>query len=581
MIKNLLCIVVLISSIFSFGQVRLEADTNKKEVKSQEVFNLTIVLEVNGNDLIQESPLRLPDLSKFNVIAKGSEQNTLVNPKTNTVINQLVYEIALEPKQSGNYKIGSALVQVNGKIYKSEPFEVVVSEEVVASKNVVKKPANDVYVNLELQDEEVYQNQPTIAILRAYSKNFNNLRRVGHVQFAEQNNLNIQPISFARSEIEQNSRSQISSQVIAVVLIFPKESGRIEIKPASILYKEDEKIEKISSNRVNLKVKGLPKGSPSNFSNAVGEFNVEISSKDASLTNAEIDKPINVDVRLSGEGNLSTKFLPKLKESSDYILFKPELDTHLKNSSTGLAGEIVAHYIVIPKKSGTIAINTQDFSYFNPETKKYVNLGTKNLTINVMTPEEIAESKSTLDRVNEYTKNVMETVQTPIVGPNKVQTKESGEIKWLNLLTNYSLIAILAAAFIFVITLIKKRKNLKNKKDLKPLSSVAETEAMIKSQQKVDVTTELEFLKKLADENNHERFFVEFEEFDKRIENQVNRDQNVDLKTYFENHHGFATAENYRILLQEIQVEKFSPLHVEEHLILIYKKIESLYSVFE
>ena len=181
--EKLQYLLLLISSVITYGQVNVVADTDKKELNGKESFVFTIIQETVGNENVQETPLRMPDLSKFNKIAEGSVRNTYVDERTKTVINQLVYEYVLEPKQPGKFLIGSALVTVSGRIYKSEPFYVTVKDGDFGRKSVAENTSENVYLNMELQNKEVYQNQPAIAVLRAYSKDFNNLRRVGKVSF--------------------------------------------------------------------------------------------------------------------------------------------------------------------------------------------------------------------------------------------------------------------------------------------------------------------------------------------------------------------------------------------------------------
>ena len=118
----------LLSTIFTYGQVTLVPIIEDKDPKVNEKFTVTFVLEIDGNEYIQETPLRLPDFSKFNMIGTASDQNTYVDPRKNIVINQIVYQAVLEPKQTGKIKIGSAVVQVNGKLYKTEPFDIYVNE---------------------------------------------------------------------------------------------------------------------------------------------------------------------------------------------------------------------------------------------------------------------------------------------------------------------------------------------------------------------------------------------------------------------------------------------------------------------
>ena len=114
MIKKNLYILFLLASAFSFAQVNLYSKINSRETKLNAPLVFTVVLEIVGEDLVQETPMQLPDFSKFN-FDYVSEQNTIIDPIKKIRVNQMVCQISLDPKQTGNIKIGSALVKVNGK----------------------------------------------------------------------------------------------------------------------------------------------------------------------------------------------------------------------------------------------------------------------------------------------------------------------------------------------------------------------------------------------------------------------------------------------------------------------------------
>src|SRR5690606_10598224 len=184
---------------------------------------------------------------------------------------------------------GSVLVTVNGKIYKTEPFDVTVKDSERSQTVADNNDSDDIYLNLEVQDKEVYKNQPVTAVLRAYSRNYNNFRKVGRIHPSSQRNINIKPVSFAKSEIE--TREGIASQVIGVFMIFPKEAGAVEIMPISASFSPKSTPVTISSNPVKIKVKKLPAGMPETYKNAVGKFAVELSRKNGDQL-LEIDKPL-------------------------------------------------------------------------------------------------------------------------------------------------------------------------------------------------------------------------------------------------------------------------------------------------
>lgn len=562
------------SAVFTYGQVTL-AISDVKDQKVNQRFTLTVLLEISGENMEQQTPLQMPDFSKFDIIGTASERNTIVlDAKKGDVINQLVYQCVLAPKQPGKVKIGSALVTVNGKIYKTEPFDINVRDSERTSSVADNSDRNDLYLNLEVQDKVVYKNEPTIAILRAYSRDYDNFRKVGKVHFPNQRNANIKAVSFAKSEIESNSG--MASQIIGVFMIFPSETGTVEINPISASITNSSKSNKISSNKVQLNVKKLPVGMPTHFKNAVGKFTLDL----LSLRNEdipEIDKPLSIVLKLVGSGNLGSLHLPKILNSQDYIFYQPKITTKSTAKKNGLTGSITAEYIVVPKKAGPVSIKFEDFSYFDPENKTYIDLGANELLINVKTPLEIADAKTTLQKVNEYTNTVLETVNTPVLQTQNLIVKDKNRINWKVIAGNFGLLTIFGSLFLIVLRKREKRK-LKPRVILKPISTIAETEELIRQNLSNHIEESIEYLKILKDNKEFAKFFAAYDELNRETKEYHGAKSGSEFRSILEKTQGQQISEQYRSLSEQIQIEKFAPIHVEEQMDDLYKTIHSLYS---
>lgn len=569
--KKLQYITFLLLSVISYGQVTLLTDVNVKEAKPNEPIVLTIVQEVAGDDLVQQSPLRMPDLSKFDIIGTASEQNTFIDQRKGLRVNQFVYQYYLMPKVSGKVKIGSALLTVNGKIYKSEPFDILV-------KDGPKNPeadylAKDVYLNLEVSDKTVYENQPTVAVLRAYSKNFDNFRKLENIKVSEQSNAIVKPISYKKQNIETKDDGEYSSQVIATFVIFPEKSGNVEIEPVSALVKNTE-MGKVVSNKVKINVKNLPTGSPESFKNAVGNFNVSIETIDAPKE-IEINKPLNVLIKIAGNGNLDANKLPKIIDSEQYTFFKPKITSKLTTNKEGVNGVIAATYVLIPKKAGKINISTEDFSFFDPNLKKYVDIGAKSLLLNVLTPQQIAANKTTLDVVDDYTKNVIETVPLPVV--EKKNNASYYSFNWKNVLLNLALLFGCGLVFYYFVNKRKEKKVLKPI-PLKPITTIAEEEERIRNQIKPDFYSYFNYLNTLKVDGDFSAFFKTYEDLHHDVETYIERKSKESLKSYVQNTKGRKFFEDFKDLEKLMSIEKYAPIHDQEHLDELYHSIVKIYS---
>ena len=566
--KRLYYILFGLLSVITYGQVTVFTEVNTKEPKLNEPLVLTIVQEVAGEDLEQQTPLQLMDLSKFDVVGTASERNTYIDQRKGIRINQLVYQVYLQPKTLGKLKIGSALVTVNGKIYKSEPFDVIVKEGDKRAENT-DYFSKDVFLNLDVDDKEVYENQPVVAVLRAYSKNFNNFRKVENIKITKQNDARIKPISYKKQDIE-NTDGEYSSQVIATFVIFPEKSGNIEIQPVSALIKTPG-VSKISSNKVKLNVKTLPKGSPENFKNAVGKFNITINSS-AKENTAELGKPIDVAVKISGLGNLDENKLPKIIESADYTFFAPKIVSHLSTSKDGVKGSVVAKYLLIPKKEGNLKIETEGFAFFNPENNQYVDLGNAFLNLNVLNAKQIAANKTPLDLVDDYTKGVIETVKIPIDKEKNVK-ELSFNLKYI--LGNFGIIAL---GILFLFLLYKLRSKPKSEKEIKPITTITEEEEKIRKQLKPDFSSYFNYLKLAKESGNFAQFFKTYEELHADTELYVENKFNMNLKVFLEEYNSAQFNEEYRKLVYAISMEKYAPIHETENIDELYNNILGIYT---
>lgn len=549
------------------AQVDLRVIADRKDLRADQELKLTIILEIQGNDFNIQSPIQLPDLSKFNILATGSENSTDLNARTKTII----YQLLLAPKQSGKIKIGSALYSTNDKIYKTEPFDIMVSE----GSRRASAPAtftDDVYLDLEIKNPTVYKNQPTVAVLKAYSRNFNLFRNLSDIKFPKSSHFNIHPISFKKSDIEQHQRSKMASQVIATFLISAPESGQIELPPVSAVIKNNSSEEVLKSNKVSLNVKKLPKNSPATYKDAVGNFSVKLKSSVAEEN--KVGEAVNVDLVVSGEGNLRRLTLPKILPSDNYTIFPPKVTYHIHSSQKGSVGEVIAKYVLIPKKSGKIAINTEGFSFFNPDLESYQNAAIDSLNFIAHSPEEVVANKSTLDKVNDYTSNVIATVNAPKILPDELKLKNSTKVDYKVILGNLALVAGFGALlFVFFR---KKQKKTRNVKNTKQVETIREAEARLREDEKIDFDAELLYLEKIKNSEEPRAFFSAFDAFLEELQQFTKSRYNLTFTQYLVEKKGAKIAEDFRNLRQAIEMEKFAPILSPTNLDSIFNQLNKL-----
>src|SRR5699024_9544031 len=136
-----------------------------------------------------------------------------------------------------------------------------------------------------------------------------------------------------------------------------------------------------ASNSLNLNVKPLPQENrPEDFTGAVGEFSIKTKSSKEIL---EQDESLDVQVMVSGKGNLKLFQPPKLKVPKAFEAYSPESTENINTNLSGSQGMITDTYTLIPNSAGEFTIDPLSFSYFDPKAETYKTITSEALNINV------------------------------------------------------------------------------------------------------------------------------------------------------------------------------------------------------
>ncbi|MDL1914237.1 MAG: protein BatD [Bergeyella sp.] len=363
------------------AQVSLDLSSDKARYLPGEGVDLILSLEIKGNDQERETPIMLPDFSNFSVRGSGASKNFCLDSQTQEKKIRIISHFRLQPKKKGKIKIGSALVRVSGKTYKTEPFYIVVSERLsLGSPPSPQKNAPEIMVDIEVKPTEVFLEEPVIATVKAYSRDFNHLLKISDIDFSSQETMEVYPISLKRSVIKEDTATDLSSQILGVFMLVPKSLGTVRI-PEAVVRLNRSGI-KLRTQKKYLKVKKLPDEKPAGYKNAVGNFEIKLK-KIKTNKPLHINEPVELKVSVRGSGNLNASILPDLKTSSPCDIYAPDVKKKIDTENSKTKGYIEAHYIIVPKTKGNLVINTSDFSFFDPVKARYVSLGKKYLGLKV------------------------------------------------------------------------------------------------------------------------------------------------------------------------------------------------------
>src|SRR5690606_23741067 len=92
---------------------------------------------------------------------------------------------------------------------------------------------------------------------------------------------------------------------------------------------------------------------------------------------------MQMDIKVSGNGNLKLFTLPAAKLPSSLEIYEPEHKENITTTANGMQGSISDSYTIVPQYKGTYPINPLSFSFFDPKTEKYRTITSKDFTIEV------------------------------------------------------------------------------------------------------------------------------------------------------------------------------------------------------
>lgn len=384
------------TGVIGYGQVEFTAQLNKNKIGLNERLRIDFTMNQNGDNFTP------PDFEDFKVYAgpRQSISQSWVNGKRSF---SKTYTYYLEPTKRGNFTIGQATVEINGETYKTSPLPVEVTASVDEPRDgedeEIKEYASDIHLVTEVSNSSPYLNEGITVTYKLYvgqDANVSNWQGNDIPKYANfwSHDVQINPNKVYHGSYrgDDNYRYVYLKQVV----LYPQKEGEIVIEPLTLnytteiptsrrdifgrqIYKPVDK--KMSSGSRTIKVKPLPEeGKPADFSGAVGQFSYALESSKEEL---EAEESLDVNVKISGTGNLKLFQIPKLEAPSSFEVYDPEHIENVKIDGGGMQGSISNRYTIVPNAKGEFDLKTRPFSYFDPKAKAYKTLAPKQTKVRV------------------------------------------------------------------------------------------------------------------------------------------------------------------------------------------------------
>jgi hypothetical protein len=491
--KNWILYIVL---FFTFGNLYADEDVKfsvnaPNVVRQGQQFRLVYTVNTRIDDF------QAPRVESFSVLAGPSKSTStnisIINGKM-TRQYTLKFTYILRANETGKFSISPAKVEKDGKIYQSDPVDIEVikssggAQTQKSDKNESAQSHNvdvdneDLFVRVFLNKQNVRRQEPVVATIKIYTKL--NLSGFENVKFPDFDGFYKYEIETPplRQLQEENINGQIyGTGVLKKFLLFPQKAKKITIDPFEVdcivQKKSNSRSQSIfddffgsyrnvkiplSSKPVTLDVKSLPGSKPNNFTGGVGDFTISAS---LDKNKVKTNESVNLNIEISGEGNLKIMDVPEVDFPPDLETYEPKIENNIDISASGAKGNKKIEYLIIPRHEGEFRVPPVSFSYFDLSENKYKTLSAGPFNLNVTKGDG-----DTTATVTSFSKKDISVIDSDIrfIKTEKFKLKEKGKFIFGSLFF-FLVYGVSVAAFILILLI--RRKKIRENSDIELLKN--------------------------------------------------------------------------------------------------------------
>ncbi|MEW6609157.1 MAG: BatD family protein [bacterium] len=375
---------IFFSSGLGAQEISFEASVDKNILGIDE--QLTLSITISGGNLSGLPIPQLPPLKDFDIVNSYRSQSiSIVNVQVST---SLEIKYVLVPKGVGHFTLPAITLNHKEKTYQTKPIEIEVTGQGKATpppsqspssiKKLEKVPGN-LFLDAQVNKRTVFVNEQVTLNIKFYQR-INLWESSGYTP-PSFTGFWVEDLPVSKQPTKQNidGLTYLVHEVVNKAL-FPTTEGEYTIGETSMSCVVSPFQEPIllKTNPIKIKVLPLPQNKPKNFSGAIGDFLI---SSEVDKKIVEENQPINLKVKIKGEGNIKTIPQPSLPRLIDFKVYSSGEVSSVSNSEFKICGEKEYKYILIPTSPGKHILEPIILSYFNPETKRYEMNKTPRITI--------------------------------------------------------------------------------------------------------------------------------------------------------------------------------------------------------
>lgn len=398
----------MLCGVTASAQVQFDAKVSKNRLGINERLRVDFEMNQDGDNF------RPPSFEDFRVVGGPNQSisNSWINGKRSF---SKTYSYFLAPQKTGKIVIGQATIDVKGEVYKTSPVEVVVTAAVEVPKdgnNAEYLASENVHLIAEVSKVNPYLNEAITVTYKLYVSHDVSItsqwREIDTPKYADFWSQNIDNRNNYKVYDGKYNGEDYRYVILRTTVLYPQKTGELEIEPLTLDIPIDvqgnrrdifgrrvmERVNKtISAGKRTIDVKPLPlTGKPDGFNGAVGDFQFAVTTNKTTLN---ANESLEMDVKVSGKGNLKLFTPPAVKLPSSLEVYEPEHSESVTTNINGMQGSIANTYTIVPQFKGSYPIQPLSFSFFDPKTEKYRTITSKEFTIEVENGPLTASSNQT------------------------------------------------------------------------------------------------------------------------------------------------------------------------------------------
>ncbi|MBF0215858.1 MAG: protein BatD [Candidatus Omnitrophica bacterium] len=412
---------LIMGVLISFLSITAGADGEKVSMSVSQkeiILGDSVILTIIESGVANPVPPVIPEIPGFNIKYRGARQEgfssmtVIINGrqvKNESTGGGYSFDFELMPVEKGTFTVPSIPVNVNGKRFMTEPFQVNVLDQ--------SEKRGDIFLDARADKTEAYLGEKIVLTFKWYfSKDIGNYSinvpwldglknfLISDPPMDDERNYQRLIVNGDKQIPAQRTREFFKGQEYMVIsfqkILTPVSAGIYPLEPVFLKcdvvtgYKRSRPRSVIDSffdsdmndffglgrdavtepfaarsNDMTLTVKEVPGDEkPVGYNGAVGKFTFDVDVKPVALKAGE---PITLTMKVRGSGNIEQLELPQIPGSEDFKSYEPESKVNVSQSGGESRGEKVFEKVLIPRSAGDFRIPDISFIFFNPSTGKY------------------------------------------------------------------------------------------------------------------------------------------------------------------------------------------------------------------